>query len=554
MIVAIGHEIAYTLELNPVLRLDHSQIRLDRAVFVHGERIRVEVVEHVALAAAGVFGREQSIVLAYRGFLAVAGRYPVDHALGLDAVGRVVAEGVGVIGAMHFHDLAGIVLDHIGGFDHIGIAQTYALAQHQALVFLVGLFAEILFLDQDFMRERQAALAQIVAVRMAGGGELFDAVFRIVGDHDLERIEHAHRPRRVVVQVVTNGVFEHRGIDHAVGTGHADRFAEVADRRRRIAAPTNTGQRGHARVVPAVDNVLVDQALELALAGDGVVEVEPPEFGLHGPGRHRQMLDEPVIERAMILEFQRTDGVGHAFDGVRLAVGEIVGRVDAPFVAGLMMRGMPDSIDHRVAQIHVAGGHVDLGAQRGLAFAEFTGTHLFEGRQVFGRGAIAIGAVRARGIPVAAVFACLFGSQLVDVGIAVFDQVQGVFVKGIEIVRRKAHMTIPVEAQPVHVFLNGIDEGLFLFLRVGVVEAQPTPPTEVLGQTKVQTDRFRMADMQKAVRLGRKACDHLAHVIAALDLLGDHVAYEIVAGPGRRRCVVAHKCHPRSCPQAERKT
>ena len=41
----------------------------------------------------------------------------------------------------------------------------------------------------------------------------------------------------------------------------------------------------------------------------------------------------------MVLELQRAQGMGDAFDGVRLAVGKIIGRIQAPVRAGARMLG-----------------------------------------------------------------------------------------------------------------------------------------------------------------------------------------------------------------------
>ena len=77
----------------------------------------------------------------------------------------------------------------------------------------------------------------------------------------------------------------------------------------------------------------------------------------------------------MILELERAEGMGDAFDRVGLAVGEIIGRVNAPGIAGARMRRVDDAVEHRVAQIHVAGAHVDPGPQHPRAVAEFARAH-----------------------------------------------------------------------------------------------------------------------------------------------------------------------------------
>src|SRR6185369_16412819 len=76
--------------------------------------------------------------------------------------------------------------------------------------------------------------------------------------------------------------------------------------------------------------------------------------------RHRQVVDEPVVKRPVILELQRAERMRDALDRVGLAVGEIIARIDEPPGAGARMRGVQDAVEHRVAQIDVARGHVIL--------------------------------------------------------------------------------------------------------------------------------------------------------------------------------------------------
>ena len=164
-------------------------------------------------------------------------------------------------------------------------------------------------------------------------------------------------------------------VDEAVGAGDADPLDEVAERFRRHAAPANAGKGRHARIVPAGDMAVADQLGEHALGEDRVGEIEPRELVLAWPRRHRQVLDEPVIERPVILEFERAERMGDALDRVRLAVGEVVARIDVPFGAGARVAGVEDAVEHRVAEIDVAGRHVDLGAEHARAVRELAGAH-----------------------------------------------------------------------------------------------------------------------------------------------------------------------------------
>ena len=50
---------------------------------------------------------------------------------------------------------------------------------------------------------------------------------------------------------------------------------------------------------------------------------------------------------------------------------------------------MQDAVEHGVAQVDVAGGHVDLGAQHARAVRKFAGLHAAEQVEVFVHRAVA---------------------------------------------------------------------------------------------------------------------------------------------------------------------
>ena len=137
---------------------------------------------------------------------------------------------------------------------------------------------------------------------------------------------------------------------------------EGADGFRRKAAAADPGERRHARIVPAADALFLHQLQQLALAEQRVGEVEPVEFNLLR-GKDAEVLDVPAVERLVVGELQGAHGVGDVLDGVRLAVGVVVHGVDAPLVAGAVVRGVKDAVHDRVAHVEVGRGHVDLGAE-----------------------------------------------------------------------------------------------------------------------------------------------------------------------------------------------
>ena len=99
-------------------------------------------------------------------------------------------------------------------------------------------------------------------------------------------------------------------------------------------------------------------------------------------------------------------------------------------------------------------------------------------------------------------------------------------------------MLAPVEAEPAHVALDGVDILLLFLGRVGVVEAQVAAAAELLGDAEVEADRLGVADVQVAVRLGRKAGHHRRvplGVEVGLDDVADEIApafcYSLCASP-----------------------
>ena len=122
------------------------------------------------------------------------------------------------------------------------------------------------------------------------------------------------------------------------------------------------------------------------------------------------------------------------------------------------------------------------------------------------------GESRARLGERAAVLADLVGRQGVDVGHALADQLLGELVELLEVVGGVVHAVAPVEAEPAHVVLDRVDV-LDVFLdRVGVVEAQVAAAAELRGDAEVEADRLGVADVQVAVRLGRKPRDDASAV------------------------------------------
>ena len=204
--------------------------------------------------------------------------------------------------------------------------------------------------------------------------------------------------RRSAVLLSTSriGKLEHAGVDDAVGLGDPDPLDEIADRLRRHAAAAQSRKRRHARVVPALDVAAAHQLGQHALRQHRVGEVEARELVLSRPRRHRQIIEETSRTAAGGPRIPACRSNGDALDRVRLAVREVVARIDAPCRAGARMARVQDTVEHRVAQVDVARRHVDLGPQHARAVREFAGPHAAEQVEVLLHRRLAERAVPAR--------------------------------------------------------------------------------------------------------------------------------------------------------------
>ena len=243
----------------------------------------------------------------------------------------------------------------------------------------------------------------------------------------------------------------------------------------------------------------------------------------------------------MVLELERADRVCDAFDRIRQGMREIVHWIHAPGITGAVMRRMPDAIERRVAHVDVRRRHVDFCPQDVCAIGELTRAHAPKQLEVLGHGPVAVGAVPAWFGQRAAVLANLVGAQAVDIRLALANQLFGVLIQHLEVVRGVMQLR-PLETEPANVFLDRFDV-LDVFLRgIGVIEAEVAQPAEFRRDAEVQADRLRVADVQIAVWFGRKPGVHTAAVPSAPLIVRHDFAHEIERCR-RRRCPGV-KLHP----------
>jgi hypothetical protein len=118
-----------------------------------------------------------------------------------------------IVGAAHFHDLAAVVLDHLRAGDEVGAAEAHFLAGRQPEELLRRFFTEVVALDVQHARERHPASAGGRILRVVDDVDVFDLILGIVREDDLQRTQYAHDPRRALVQILADAVFELGDVD-----------------------------------------------------------------------------------------------------------------------------------------------------------------------------------------------------------------------------------------------------------------------------------------------------------------------------------------------------
>ena len=220
-------------------------------------------------------------------------------------------------------------------------------------------------------------------------------------------------------------------------------------------------------------------------------------------------------------------------------MGVVVHGVDAPGIPRALMRRMADAIEHGIAQIDVAGRHVDLRAQHGSAILEVPGAHSAKELQVLHHAAISMGARHARLGQRSALRTNFFIALAVDVRITPLDEFLGERVQPLEVVGGVGFPRVPIEAEPANVASNGLDKAIVLPERVRVVHTQEGAARKSLRDAEIQADRLHVPDVEKAVRLRREPGDHLRLVLAGVDVATDDLFYEML----RTRCARFNFAH-----------
>ena len=227
----------------------------------------------------------------------------------------------------------------------------------------------------------------------------------------------------------------------------------------------------------------------------------------------------------MHIELKCTYGVGNVLDGVALAVGKVIHRVDAPFVACTVMVCMDDTVQKRIAEKHIRVRHINLGTEDLFAISIFAFLHFSEQLEVFLNTAVAPRALRSRNLDCTTACTDFFLALVIYIGKSLLYQFLCPKIELVKIVGCISFI-LPFEAKPADVFLNGIHIFSILLDRIGVVKAEIGLSAVFFCKAEVDAYAFCVAYMKISVRFRRKAC-HYAFTLAGCEVRFNYFLQEV---------------------------
>ena len=199
-------------------------------------------------------------------------------------------------------------------------------------------------------------------------------------------------------------------------------------------------------------------------------------------------------------------------------MGEIIERIDAPSIAGSVMGRMEDAVNDRVSHDHIRRSHVDLRAKYLLAVGILAFLHFFKKLQVLFDASISIRTFLARMAQIAAGIVDFFTGLVIHISEALADEYASKFIEFREIVGRIVHRFLPLKAQPLHVFQDGIHILYFFLRRVRIVETHIRLAMILLADAEIQANTLHVADMKISIRFRWETGQHL---VIGIDMVGN---------------------------------
>ena len=145
-----------------------------------------------------------------------------------------------------------------------------------------------------------------------------------------------------------------------------------------IAPAAQTGKSRHTGVVPTVNITFLNQLAEITLAHNGVGYVKAGKLILMRRLFKADIFHNPVVKRTVVFKFYRAHGVGYTLKCILNGMSKVIKRIDAPLIALTVMGGSENTVDGRVAHIHIRRGHIYLSPKGAGAVCKLSVLHLLK--------------------------------------------------------------------------------------------------------------------------------------------------------------------------------
>ena len=184
-----------------------------------------------------------------------------------------------------------------------------------------------------------------------------------------------------------------------------------------------------------------------------------------------------------------------------------------------------DAVNDWITHVQIGACHIYFCPEHSGTFRELAVCHSLKKIQVFFYTSVSVRAFLTRLGQGAPVLTLLFGCQIADKCLALFDQFDRACKNIIKIIGCKISV-VPVKAKPFNVLGNGVNIFRVLFCGIRVIKPQIANAVEFFLCAKVDAYGFCVADMQVAVRLRRKTGLH-AGIRAGFKILFYDIVYKI---------------------------
>ena len=106
-----------------------------------------------------------------------------------------------------------------------------------------------------------------------------------------------------------------------------------------------------------------------------MINAKSCKLNLSGMVGNGNVFYDPVVQGAVILEFQGTETVGNTFQSILNRMRKIIHGIDTPLITLAVMMHMADSVNYRVTHVEITGGKIDLSTEGILVILKFTRPH-----------------------------------------------------------------------------------------------------------------------------------------------------------------------------------